>query len=96
MVKNTNEYQKEYMKKYIENSEDVLCPCCNKTYKSYRKYKHMITKKHINNAAKHNGALPQITLHDILNSCKMKPENRRIISNMIDEIQADRAAQVVA
>ena len=46
MVKNSPEYQKEYMKNYIANAKDVLCKC-GSTYKPYRKYMHVKTKKHL-------------------------------------------------
>ena len=46
MVKNDKEYMKEYMKKYIGGSEEIKCDCGGK-YKSYRKYCHIKTARHI-------------------------------------------------
>ena len=40
------EQHKLYMRKYIQNAEDVYCSSCNVTYKKYRKYRHLQTKKH--------------------------------------------------
>lgn len=46
MVKNDNEYQKQYMKKYIADSKQVICPCGGK-YKGYRLSSHNKTKRHM-------------------------------------------------
>jgi hypothetical protein len=40
------EYQKIYMKKYINNSKNHICDICNGKYKSYNKYLHEQTNKH--------------------------------------------------
>ena len=45
MVKNDKEYMKEYMKRYIGDSEEIKCECGGK-YKAYRKYCHVKTAKH--------------------------------------------------
>lgn len=55
------EYQKEYrkshpkdkektnayMKEYIKNATDIECTVCNGKYKSYSRYKHESTQKHL-------------------------------------------------
>lgn len=52
MPSNTKEYHREYMKRYVTDSEDVYCKECNCTYKKYRKYRHVKTQKHIDNVEK--------------------------------------------
>ena len=47
MVKNDSVYMNEYMKKYIADSKQVICPCGGK-YKEYRLSSHNKTKRHIN------------------------------------------------
>jgi hypothetical protein len=37
----------EYMKKYIANAPDVHCPICQGHFKTYAKYKHDRSKKHL-------------------------------------------------
>jgi len=37
----------EYMKSYIKNAEDIGCGICGGHYKSYAKYRHDATQKHI-------------------------------------------------
>jgi hypothetical protein len=37
----------EYMSEYIKKSKTIDCPTCNGKYKSYGKYKHDTTQKHI-------------------------------------------------
>ena len=46
MVTNNKEYIKEYMRKYIKDSEQIKCPCGG-LYKSYRLSSHNKTKRHI-------------------------------------------------
>jgi len=41
------EYQKEYMKNYIANAESITCPICGGSFKTYNKYKHDKTDKHL-------------------------------------------------
>ena len=43
---NTNEYMKKYMKKYIAESATIICTECEGHYKSYRRYRHIKSKKH--------------------------------------------------
>ena len=43
---NTNEYMKQYMKKYIAESATIICTECEGHYKSYRRYRHIKSKKH--------------------------------------------------
>jgi hypothetical protein len=52
MPSNGKEYQTIYMKKYITNAEQIHCETCGGKYKTYSKYRHMRTKKHMN--AEHN------------------------------------------
>ena len=51
-MKNNSEYQKEYMQKYIQNAKDVTCEVCGTKYKSYRKYKHEKSRKHMTKVEK--------------------------------------------
>ena len=37
----------EYMKSYIANSERITCEICDGHYKTYAKYKHLKTQKHV-------------------------------------------------
>ena len=41
------EYQKEYMKSYIANAESITCPICGGSFRTYNKYKHDKTDKHL-------------------------------------------------
>lgn len=41
------EEQNTYMKKYIADAPSVKCPVCDGTFKTYAKYKHDKSKKHI-------------------------------------------------
>jgi polyhydroxyalkanoate synthesis regulator phasin len=52
MPSNTTEYQRDYMKRYVNDAEDVFCPACNCCYKKYRRYRHIKTQKHIRNIEK--------------------------------------------
>ena len=38
---------REYMKKYMENSETITCEKCGAKYKAYKKYRHEKTQKHL-------------------------------------------------
>ena len=40
-------YQKEYMKSYIANAESITCPICGGSFRTYNKYKHDKTDKHL-------------------------------------------------
>ena len=48
MPSNGKEYQTDYMKKYVANAESTTCETCGGKYKTYSKYRHMKTKKHMN------------------------------------------------
>lgn len=54
MPSNRAEYMKEYMKKYVTNSESVKCEVCQGKYKTYSKYNHLKTKKHLSAQNKTN------------------------------------------
>jgi hypothetical protein len=41
------EANNEYMKQYIANSERITCEVCGGHYKTYARYKHLKTQKHI-------------------------------------------------
>ena len=41
------EYQRNYMRKYIELAVDCICEVCNRSYKNYRKYRHVKSKYHL-------------------------------------------------
>lgn len=62
------EYNREYMRKYIKNADNIFCEYCGKTYKSYRKYKHEKTKLHIDNVNKgeHKEASGYIPMKDLM------------------------------
>jgi hypothetical protein len=49
MAPNTNDYQKNYMRRYVSASEDIYCKHCNCCYKKYRRYRHIKTQKHLRN-----------------------------------------------
>lgn len=36
-----------YMKEYIKKAEDIVCPLCQGRFKTYSKYKHEATQKHL-------------------------------------------------
>lgn len=48
------EYIKSYMSNYIKNAKDTFCSDCGSIYKSYRKHKHLQSKKHIKNVEQGN------------------------------------------
>ena len=64
MAHSSAEYMKAYMRKYIACAEDVPCECCNTTYKSYRKCKHVRSKKHIKNMALAHNQLSTLKIND--------------------------------
>ena len=47
MPSNGKEYQAEYMKKYVTNAQNINCEICGGKYKTYSKYRHVKTKKHL-------------------------------------------------
>jgi hypothetical protein len=47
MVSNTTEYMNRYMRKYVANACTETCQTCGKQYKSYHKYRHIVSKKHV-------------------------------------------------
>lgn len=49
MVKNSKEYQRDYMRKYNNSGEKVYCPACDKYIMKCRKYRHDKGKKHLLN-----------------------------------------------
>jgi len=66
------EYFKNYSKKYVENSENVICECGGK-YKAYQMSIHKNTKKHkshflnMNNDVLINNIIINIIIDDINN-----------------------------
>jgi len=41
------EYNRDYMKNYISNAQSIICPICGGSMKTYNKYKHDKTDKHL-------------------------------------------------
>ena len=48
MPTNSKEYSKEYMRKYIKESESINCDICEGKYKRYSRYVHNKSKRHLN------------------------------------------------
>lgn len=46
-MRNSKEYMRDYMKKYIKESPTVTCAICDAKYKKYKKDRHEKTKKHM-------------------------------------------------
>lgn len=47
MPTNKKEYMRKYMKEYVKKSTKIQCPICFGWHKTYNKYMHEKTKKHI-------------------------------------------------
>ncbi len=48
MVRNTKEYQREYMKSYSRSKDISHCDLCNSDFQRYRINRHNASKRHIN------------------------------------------------
>jgi len=55
MPTNSNDYQKSYMKKYVKNSINIKCKLCFTNYKKVYSYRHLKSKKHLENLNFNNG-----------------------------------------
>ena len=68
MPTNTKLYMGSYMNKYVANSKDIHCDICGGKYKTYSKYRHIKTKKHIQ--AINNCCTSRYSDSDVINKCK--------------------------
>ncbi len=48
MVRNSKEYQREYMKSYSRSKEISHCDLCNSDFQRYRLNRHNASQRHIN------------------------------------------------
>ena len=64
MPSNGKEYQTEYMKKYVTNAQSINCEICGGKYKTYSKYRHVKTKKHI--LAENSSKVPNANSIEVL------------------------------
>ena len=69
-----------YMGKYVANSNDIHCDICGGKYKTYSKYRHVKTKKHIQAVEdKNNSKLNKTILYE----SKIRNLLRELIFNEI-------------
>lgn len=81
------EYQKEYMKNYIANAESITCPICGGSFRTYNKYKHDKTDKHLH-------ALLEIK--DKEEKAELKKKEEELQQKALAEEQAKRNKPVPA
>ena len=91
MPRNYSEYQKNYMRNYIKNSDNVFCEVCNNgvTYKTYRKYRHIGTKSHKAALENIRNEIPKFLLEvkqNYLNILKTYPnmESAKLMSDKLN------------
>ena len=60
MSSRSQEYMRDYMKTYIAASKTIQCEECGGHYKSYRKYKHMASKKYLGGEKIFNKTLKEL------------------------------------
>ena len=73
----------EYMKNYIANSESITCEICGGKYKTYSKYKHVKSQKHI-------AALDELSKAE---KAKAEAEEARKQLEALAEAEAKRTAK---
>ena len=78
MPTNNKEYSKEYMRKYIKESESINCDICEGKYKRYSRHIHNKSKRHQNAIA---GNLQTNNMTDLmkrLNKLELIVNNKQI------------------
>ena len=83
----SKEEQSAYMKGYIKNAESLTCPVCGGKFKTYSKYKHDQTSKHLK-------AL--IDIKDKEEKAKLKKEEEELQQKALAEAEAKRNKPIPA
>ena len=74
-----------YMKEYIKKAEDITCKDCGGKYKSYCKYKHEVTQKHLKALIKSKDAdaVPLEIVKDDSEADEIKVASQEIQKEMV-------------
>ena len=93
MPANSKKYQREYMRKYIKNSDYKNCSICGKDYKSYNKDSHDKTQFHQRSVKKLENPIEQIFNKETIKEIFGNQEFQDKLNEYISEIKTHKITE---